>query len=316
MAHEIAMFTDHNGVNKYSFAYFKNHGDTWHGLGQSVETNNIDVFFEEAGFNTIRWEEKDLYLNDCPVENYKAIIRSDTGDLLSIVSDKFSLVQADYVLEAVRNIHEETGMEISSAGFLQDGKRVFACLKLGNNDITVDPVYSFLTVATSCDGKMATTAFSSHIRTVCSNTLSAGFKQTKNKVSLSHKGRSDRAIEIVDSFIKNIKDDYITMERMMNTKFSSDKAIKYFEQVAKITKQPSENKFVKNALANYKGMGLGSNLDTAKNTLWGALNATTEIFGNGTRNKDLNKWATKWFGRALTNNKTALKLAIKELEDA
>ena len=102
MAHEL--FMNENG--QASMAYV---GKTpWHGLGQQLtEDSPIDVWAHQAGM--------DYFIEEAPVEytvnaqhktytGKKVLFRNDTGVALSVVSDRYKVVQPLDVLEFFRNL--------------------------------------------------------------------------------------------------------------------------------------------------------------------------------------------------------------------
>ena len=56
-------------------------------------------------------------------DEQKVLYRSDTNTPLSVVSDRYQVVQPQEVLEFYRDLTEISGFELETAGVLKDGKK-------------------------------------------------------------------------------------------------------------------------------------------------------------------------------------------------
>ena len=116
MSHEI--YTMENG--KASMAYV---GKTpWHGLGQKLtEDASLETWAIEAGLNWQLLEGITMFSRELPdggtefvdFPGNKVLYRSDTGQPLSIVSDRYQKVQPIEVLEFFREFATAGDMTIS-----------------------------------------------------------------------------------------------------------------------------------------------------------------------------------------------------------
>ncbi len=109
-------------------------GETpWHGLGnQLTQDQPIEVWAQQAGMDW-RIESSDVsYMakNDrgqsiiMPYEEQRVLYRSDTHAPLSVVSQRFQEVQPKEILEFYRDLTEQSGFELETAGVLKGGKKV------------------------------------------------------------------------------------------------------------------------------------------------------------------------------------------------
>lgn len=181
MAHELTI--RQNG--KAEMAYV---GQVpWHGLGQQLEAGaSIDEWRRAAGMD---WEVKDAPVQfnvpmgttgkfgedimTLEMDDRVVLYRSDTSDPLSVVSNKYQVVQPAQVLEYFDEMVKSHGLTLDTAGTLFGGKRFWALAKIGD-DAAFDPKDHFrahLMLATSVDGTLATTAKIVATRVVCNNTL-------------------------------------------------------------------------------------------------------------------------------------------------
>lgn len=68
----------------------------------------------------------------------KALFRSDNLKPLSIVSERYQIVQPSEVLEFFRDLTETHGFELSAAGSLYGGTRFWATAKTGMESVIED----------------------------------------------------------------------------------------------------------------------------------------------------------------------------------
>lgn len=103
----------------------------------------------------------------------KVLYRSDTKAPLSVVSNRYQVVQPREVLEFYRDLTEVSGYELETAGILKGGRKFWALAWTGQTTVLKgnDQVNGYLLLATSCDGTLATTATPTTVRVVCNNTL-------------------------------------------------------------------------------------------------------------------------------------------------
>ncbi|WP_280571274.1 DUF932 domain-containing protein, partial [Chromohalobacter sp. 296-RDG] len=158
-------------------------GDTpWHGLGQQLSRHQpLEVWRQQAGM--------DWHIDESPVRfitdgashlgsiysfpEQKVLYRSDTKTPLSVVSQRYKVVQPEEVLEFYRDLTEYAGYELETAGVLKGGRKFWALARsgLGGALKGQDQVNDYLLLATSCDGSLATVATPTSVRVVCNNTL-------------------------------------------------------------------------------------------------------------------------------------------------
>ena len=98
------------------------------------------------------------------------------------------LRQPHEVLEFYRDLTEAGGFELETAGVLKEGRKLWALAKTGQETLLRggDKVAAYLLLATSCDGKLRTTARFTSIRVVCNNTLQMAVGDSSGAVKVPH----------------------------------------------------------------------------------------------------------------------------------
>lgn len=230
-----------------------------------------------------------------PTKGKVSLHRSDTNSQLSIVSDRYKIVQPKEIMEFFRDLIADQGFKMHTAGVLSDGNRVWALAETGN-EFSVkgqDRLGGYLLLATSYDGKFSTTAQFTSIRVVCNNTLSWSLDQGESQdtgiVRIGHMSDFD------SNSVKNelgllgedgwsqFQDNVIKLSDVTVTK---RQAVEFFLELLGVTEEDAAaGKQLINAkkLISFYESGPGSDFTGAKNTTWGLVNAVSFFTDHGRR---------------------------------
>lgn len=307
--------------------------EPWHGLGNHLPPNQpLEVWAERAGMD---WQIEESPVRYISGENdnlgtiftypeQKVLYRSDTQSPLSVVSRRYQVVQPDEVLEFYRDLTEQSGYELETAGVLKGGRKFWALARTGQSSVLRgnDTVNGYLLLATSCDGTLATTATPTTVRVVCNNTLSIAINGADQAIKVPHRTRFDAqavkqqlgvAVSHWDEFIYN-------MRTLSSRKVKTQEEMSYFLRVI-CDVQPGNNEYLSNLTneralkkvqARYEGQGRGADLDSAKGTAWGLLNAVTEYVDHERRARTIDhRIDSAWFGQGATLKQRALNTALE-----
>ena len=317
MAHEIDFTT---GTPAIAYTGQK----PWHGFGFSMpEDQPLDVWRTRAGLD---WdvEQKAVWFRgddgiSRAIPKKKVLIRSDNLQPLSVVSDRYKVVQPKEVLGFFESVIKENGFKMSTAGALKGGKRVWAMADCGKDfHVNGDRVGAHLLLATSYDGTFATTAQFTSIRVVCNNTLG---------VSLERGGEGGvvRVPHTQDFKEWDIKADlgfnnsWVSFRdnvmRLADHKITMQDALEYFLTVCGVTEEEAADgkqlSNVRKLIWLYEN-GPGAKLPSAQSTLWGALNAVTCLTDHGRRAKNAgNRFDSASFGGGAEFKRKALVEAVR-----
>ena len=317
MAHEITQRAD--GFNEMAFV-----GETpWHGLGQEIDENSsIEEWQKAAGM--------DWTINSSPVKfdaegsdqlysGQNVLYRSDTHLPLSVVSNRYKAVQPVEVLEFFRDLIDENGFKINTAGTLRGGKRMWALAETGKFGEVCkgDGVGGFLLLSTSCDRTLATTARFTTVRVVCNNTLTMAVNDKSNCVSFSHiqqfdhekvKEKLGTAVASFGSFMDMAK---VLQKQKLRQAQAQQFVADLIIPLNQVKDSPiEENRAYKKIMALFDSEAKGQEL--VGYSKWGMLNAVTEYVDhhNPSRNNDA-RLDSAWFGTGdrLKNRAIALLTA-------
>jgi len=293
----------------------------WHGLGESLPAGQpLEVWLTEAGLAWSVLEKPVQFAPDHDLrffDGHKVLYRSDTQAALSVVTDRYKVVQPREVLEFYRDLVKDQGFQLETAGSLKGGRKVWALARTGEEMLLQgqDKVKAYLLLATAYDGSLATTAQFTSVRVVCNNTLQMAVGNTEAAVRVRH--NTDFDANAVKAQLGLQVSAWATFRsavtRMANTKISPEKAKHILVNLFGDEELPSDDqpKAVGKVLDLFNGGAVGSDLDSAKGTAWGLINSITEHidFHQRARSQD-NRLHSAWFG----NGALVKQKAFRELE--
>lgn len=301
----------------------------WHGLGHQLPAQQpIEVWAQQAGMD---WEIRETPVRFITgtagtlgaIESFpdnKVLFRSDTNAPLSVVSQRYQVVQPREILEFYRDLTEISGFELETAGILKGGRKFWALARTGQSGTLKgkDVSRGYVLLATACDGTLATTAQFTSIRVVCNNTLAIALDRNDGAVKVPHNTRFDaeavkKQLGLSVSGWKTFMD---SMKALSERKMKNAEAQRFFLQVFTDTgsSRPqgitNESAMAK-ALSLYEGRGKGSTLPSAQGTAYGLLNAVTEFVDHERRARSTDyRLDSAWFGQGAAIKERALKQAL------
>ncbi|CAM9209089.1 MULTISPECIES: DUF932 domain-containing protein [Acinetobacter] len=330
-------------------------GDTpWHGLGNQLTQNQpIEVWAQQAGMDW-RIESSDVsYMAQnergqsiiMPYEEQRVLYRSDTHAPLSVVSQRYQEVQPMEILEFYRDLTEQSGFELETAGVLKGGKKFWALARTGQSTALKgkDVSNGYILLATACDGTLATTAQFTNIRVVCNNTLAIALRGQSSsagvvKVPHSTKFDADKVKQQLGISVRAWDEHMYEMKQLTQRKVTQGEAAAYFDAVFNntslsiadqeeniiqfyrnmATPNPAKEKSEPNGRAMTKvmdmfnGQGRGAELSSAKDTAYGLLCSITEFADHERRAMSTDhRLDSAWFGAGAALKQRGLEQAFR-----
>ena len=276
------------------------------GLDFTVEKRNV-YYFGEGQFK--------------PVDNAGALVRDDTGDVLSIVSqNRYKIVQPMDIINMYLDITKSNNLKLEAGGALKGGRNVWALASTGRKfEVKGDPLTEYVLFSTGFDG-MATKGCLVTRRDSCWNTLEIAMRRGTSKVSVTHAQifqsvsvRMSLGLGSVDSSV------YIAeLNRLAETRINDSDARwffkgVYFPNVKVEDMTPRQESRLDNLMFIYAG-GLDSRQSSIRGSLWGVVNAVTfEQDHVGTSRNEDNRMTSAWFGKGRTTKLAAYDAAVAML---
>lgn len=332
-------------------------GDTpWHGLGNPLSPNQpIEVWAQQAGMDWRIESSNVSYMakNErgqnilMPYEEQRVLYRSDTHAPLSVVSQRFQEVQPQEILEFYRDLTEQSGFELETAGVLKGGRKFWALARTGQSAALKgkDVSNGYILLAMACDGTLATTAQFTSIRVVCNNTLAIALKgQNSNagvvKVPHSTKFDAEKIKQQLGISVRAWDEHMYEMKQLSQRKVTQSEAAAYFDAVfnnttmsiaeqddniiqfcrdvatqaqANSKEKPEPNaKSMSKAMEMFNGQGRGASLSSAKDTAYGLLCSMTEFIDHERRAMSIDhRLDSAWFGAGAMMKQRGLEQALR-----
>ncbi|TPT53252.1 DUF932 domain-containing protein [Acinetobacter baumannii] len=330
-------------------------GDTpWHGLGNPLSPNQpIEVWAQQAGMDWSIESSNVSYMakNErgqnilMPYEEQRVLYRSDTHAPLSVVSQRFQEVQPKEILEFYRDLTEQSGFELETAGILKGGRKFWALARTGQSAALKgkDVSNGYILLATACDGTLATTAQFTSIRVVCNNTLAIALRGQNSsagvvKVPHSTKFDAEKVKQQLGISVRAWDEHMYEMKQLSQRKVTQSEAAAYFDAVfnnttmsiveqddniiqfyrdvatqANSKEKPEPNsKSMSKAMEMFNGQGRGASLSSAKDTAYGLLCSMTEFIDHERRAMSIDhRLDSAWFGAGAMMKQRGLEQALR-----
>ncbi|MBJ8506264.1 DUF932 domain-containing protein [Acinetobacter seifertii] len=326
----------------------------WHGLGNQLPQNQpIEVWAQHAGMDW-RIESSNVSFmakNErgqsiiMPYEEQRVLYRSDTHAPLSVVSQRYQEVQPMEILNFYKDLTEQSGFELETAGVLKGGRKFWALARTGQSAAlkSKDVSNGYILLATACDGTLATTAQFTSVRVVCNNTLSIAIRgQTSGegvvKVPHSTKFDAEKIKQQLGISIKTWDEHMYEMKQLSQRKVTQQEAAAYFDAVFNNTnlsiaeqdesiiqyylkaasmdkksnsKSEPNGRAMSKVMEMFNGHGRGAELSSAKDTAYGLLCSITEFVDHERRamSRD-HRLNSAWFGMGATIKQRGLEQAL------
>jgi len=300
----------------------------WHGIGsQLAAKQSIEVWQEQSGIN--------FEINEAPVRymtesagslgvimsfpEQKVLYRSDTKAALSVVSNRYQVVQPKEILEFYRDLTEISGYQLETAGVLKGGRKVWALAKTNQSSTLKgnDTINGYILLATACDGSLATTAQFTSVRVVCNNTLTIALANGTGAVKVPHNTSFDPQVvkQKLGISVSSFDSFMYQMKMLSERKVKNHEAMNYFLRVFNDQSNPSATLINERAMvkvqALFEGNGKGADLASSKGTAFGLLNAMTEFVDHERRARSVDhRLESAWFGAGATLKQKALDQAL------
>lgn len=187
-------------------AFFSGDRKPWHGLtateiADGVQTARGAIALAGLDWNVIQ-SPIHTHVNGeaVTIDGKLANVREDTGQVLSVMSDTYEVVQNSEAFAFVDEILGGPDLRFHAAGSLHNGARVWLSATLdreiyigGDLDEKIDP---YIMLANSHDGSMAVSCWITPIRIACQNALTWSLRNATRTFKARHtRNVMDRADE-------------------------------------------------------------------------------------------------------------------------
>jgi phage/plasmid-like protein (TIGR03299 family) len=278
-----------HGIFENDFMFSGRGEVPWHGLGAVLDgVLTSDEAIKEA---RLTWtvNQMPVYAANNWAESipgYVANVRSDTKEVLGIVSERYKVAQNKDVFAFADDLigNGKVKCTYESAGSLFNGRRVFMLVNMPKGRIVDDEYQPYLCLSNAHDGSACLQIFLTGIRVVCNNTLSAALNTARRKISIRHlscmEQRKDEALKTMGAASKYFHDLEAFASRLAGKKVNIGKVLdRLFPASSEMSKRQLEsNREVKKLIKNL--LRRKDDLQNFKGTAWGAYSAIADYRSN------------------------------------
>lgn len=263
--------------------------------------NSVDEALHISGMD---WNVSSKFLydeNGNEYPNFRANINDSTGDLLGIVSDKYSIVQNKEAFEFVNELTSE-GFKFEKAGTFKNGKSIWVMGKFDSEDILGDSIDNNVVFVNSHDGSSGVKVMMTPVRVICANMLNLALKRAERSWTTKHTrsiySRLEEAkhtLGLVNHYMTELKDE---AERLAYIKITDDKIDEIFDKLFPVDPNNDSERKIKNvSFMKDSFIKCYNEQDIAqfKGTVYGAINAMSDLISHKQPNRiTANYYENSW----------------------
>ena len=318
MSHEIMEHDNMFSVNEVP----------WHGLGVVLpEAPSVD---DALRISCLDWRMRGLPLyaqqprgvnkpsrTKLPINTHMALQREDTGEVFTIVSNKYEILQNEEAFDIFRPLVDDGSIALETAGSLQNGRKVWVLGRIMATDEREvkdgDIVRPYVLLSNSHDGTQAVRMGFTPVRVVCNNTLSMAITDDRSQlVRVYHRGGLQTNLEelrgTLNLGVARFEASAEQYAKLARARINQDDLTGYIRVVLETEDETPRERAIMDVLLNGRGLGVREQ-DVV--TYWDAYNAINEwmLWRRG-QSAD-NRLASAWFGDGYILDRRAFDYAVK-----
>jgi phage/plasmid-like protein (TIGR03299 family) len=280
----------------------------WHGIGTVLD--GVPASGEAIRAARLEWKVNQIPVFSAnnwaeAIPGYTANVRSDTGEVLGIVSDRYKVAQNQEVFEFADDLigTDQAECTYETAGSLFNGRRVFMLVTMPGSRIVGDAYQPYICISNAHDGSAPLQVFLTGIRVVCNNTLSAALRGAKRKIAIRHRGimdqRKSEAVRTMGAASRYFYNLEAFASELAGKKVGIGKVLdRLFPSARDMSKrQVQSNQAVKDLITRM--LREKEDLQNFKGTGWGVYNAIADYRSNAEPKRKTASWADNKMARFL-----------------
>ena len=243
------------------------------------------------------------------------VVRTDSQQLLGVVSQQYEIVQNDSLLRMAEFIREEVDMDCVIV--LSHGSKICftATLRGAQTDIVPgDTVKRRIVGYLGHDGKTGCGAKFTNIRVVCQNTLTAALNESGAQSSIRHKNGANANFDALINSIDVARQDFVTECDLMREFSRASMGVPQFNEMVDEVYNINEGDVFRKRQHLERAFTSGYGSEFASRSIWSGINAITQVetsTRNTTEAKGRSQFARGTFGAGAQISKRAFKVAAE-----
>jgi phage/plasmid-like protein (TIGR03299 family) len=252
---------------------------------------NVQELLDQSNLN---WNvlETPIYTtineNQVQIVDKKALVREDTGTILSVVSESYHAFQNSELFELLNKVSDTTGLQLMKGGLFKGGARVYVQFKsndltLTNQNGTPDKVKGYLTGINSFDGSTSLAFGPSNVTISCMNSFFAAFRAMDTKVRHTRNMlvKVDELAYALTKLTEMEREMFTSITKMSETRFDDEikdrvtKALFNIKPDANLRSEDDVSKTTRNKMSRFY-IDLNGELQEKGDNLWGLFSGITK----------------------------------------
>lgn len=301
----------------------------WHKLGKIVqEAPSTEEAIKLAGLDWTVSKRPVKVVNpdgsETIADGYAAITRDSDDSVFNILGDDYHPLQNSKAFEFFDPFVKSGLAKFETAGSLRDGRTIWVLATLNKAPIEIgknDAVRKFLLLSNGHDGSMAVRVGFTPIRVVCANTLALSHSAKDSRLlrvfhSRQVESNLDKIQQIVNAADAKFEATAEQYRALAKKRVGKEELKKYVEIVFGFSGVEEERRAVAKERITADIMrlfetGRGSELETAKGTVWGLYNSVSEFLSYERGRVEDSRLNSLWFGDAARINQKAMGAAME-----
>jgi phage/plasmid-like protein (TIGR03299 family) len=232
--------SDNLNIAKDGTAAFAAVGEkAWHLLGTYVKKPMNSEQAIKLGKLDYTVEKRKIRVVDGRIiPNWYANVRTDTNDVLGVVTGDYQIIQNSEAFSFFDSIVEKGEAIFQTVGALGLGEIIFITAKLPNDiEVNGDVIEDYLLLTTGHNGRRPIQIGFTPTRVVCQNTLTIALRNLKNNVTIHHtknaKEQLEQAAKVMGMASVYTKEVNAIFNKMSKVKITDKKLNEYVMQAMK-----------------------------------------------------------------------------------
>lgn len=302
----------------------------WHGLGVRLPARaTYDQIMESAGFYEAI--EKDIYIPPfrSPIPDKKALVRSDTGEYLSVVGKSYEVVQFAEIARTLIEAAGDVKAVFTTAGTLGPvGIRGWLLGELPN-PITVrgdaSPIRKYLVGTAGHDGVTAVVLKNCATRIVCANTLGVALGERGGATwRIQHTTNAKARLDDAGKAFRRLSESYVRFGELANvlavTPFTDRQMQATVDRIMPVPEDDRDHDRLRAERAKVVQLfETAVGIERVRGTAWAAMQGWSEYADHHRTVRDTKRedprrarLASIWMGRAAGIKQAALTAIAEE----
>lgn len=294
----------------------------WHGLGEVIQ--EAPSISEGIRLANLDWEVSLAPLQtvgDQRAVKHKAVVRSDTNDILAVVGPDWTPLQNIDAFNFFDKFLDSGAATLETAGSLKNGEIVWVLAKIANQTVEIaknDPIERYMLLSNGHNGLLAVKVGFTTTRVVCNNTLNIAHNSQASKlIRIKHSSRVKENVDNVKMIMDVANQEFVANVEQMRRLVNKDINQKDVEKYVKLTFFQHKDLSSDKVQGNYRKMlttferliwtGAGHDIKNVKGTAWGLYNAATEYITHELGRTPESRLNSLWFGSNAKLNDTAFQ---------